>query len=373
MGYVKGNQTNHLKNFSVTIDGIKLNQSQIYQLKIKWSMTDFMIQGFLSFIDETSLVEEIPIRGGNIVMLEMTDADDELLKQKMEVVNITYQRAKSKDSYIVNLELIDIPSMKALGTYKEMSWEKVDMIEMIDHPETLKPFLTDKEKDFGPPPPKHENFVMPLDRSFYKVTEWLKNNNNMLFFQDRKKYYIQPISYFNAKGPLDSDPYIYKPHNQNYRKSIYELETDYGNKITAHALQPKGKNNSMDIFEKHIKYEEEDYQGIISKVGSKGSTPNDYGDTDVKHFYSSDYHIKERTEFMYAKNGFQDLTLEILVPGRFKTNAGEIVKVDLINMFSLREPEKNISGMWLVKEIVDYIQVPDFVQKLVLVKSKFKD
>jgi hypothetical protein len=63
--------------------------------------------------------------------------------------------------------------------------------------------------------------------------------------------------------------------------------------------------------------------------------------------------------------------LEVLVPGKFDNNVGDIVDVDLINFFTKVEPEKNVSGSWLVDEIIDVIQPPDFLQRIVLVRGKF--
>lgn len=369
MAYVKGGQSNTLKDFSVDIDGVKLTQSQVLNIKVKWSIRDLKIIGQLTFVDETDMVEETPIRGGNVVTLSMTDFDDEVSKQTMTVVGVEYTRGQNQ-AYIVNLDLLDPTSVAALGMYKEMSWAKVGMDEIINHDETLKPLMADKKTDFGSPKNKHEFFVMPMDRSFYKVCDWLKHNNNMLFFQNRESYFLKFYKDLFG-GSKKGDKYIYKPNNERYRRTIYELHSKFGNLVEANTLQPKGKVYSLDIFKKEPQETKEDYQGIINKIKSKGKTAHEFGDTGDKHYYSTEFHVEEITEFMYAKNSYKDVRMEILVPGQFATNVGDIIEVDLVNFFTGKEPEKNLNGEWLVEEIVDVIQPPDFVQRITLVRAKF--
>jgi len=300
----------------------------------------------------------------------MTDFDDEVSKQEMKVVSVSYTRIQT-GGYAVSLDLIDPVSIEALGMYKELSWASTDMVSIIDHKDTLKPLMASKKPNFGKPKHKHENFCIPMNMSFYKLCNWLKENNNMLFFQNRKEFVIQPFSkLFGTKNTL-VDKFVYKSNNQSYRRNIYELKADYANKVEANTLQPKSKVYSLDIFKKEPQETTEDYQSIIGKIKSPGKTPHDFGKTGFKHYYASEYSVEDYTEVLYSKNAYKDIILEIMVPGQFANNIGETVEVDLVNFFTGSEPEKNLNGEWLISEITDIFSLPDFVQRIVLTRSKF--
>ena len=371
MGIKKGNQSNILKNFSVTIDGTKLTNGQINELYIKWNVEDFKITGSMSFTDLTGLVEELPIRGGNTVVMAMTDFDDVVSKQKFKVTSVSTTRTVQHPS--VTLTLLDPITLAAIQMYNEMSWHSATMLDIIDHPETLKPLLTGKKKDFCPPPPPHKNFVMPLHVSFNVVMHWLAKNADVMFYQNRDSFVIQPLKKLFKRGKK-GDKFILKTTNQQYRRNIYEYNLNMGKELLSSALQPTGKVASFNPSNKHSKHTKESFSSARSKLGetaSFGLTPDKQANTGAKYFYKSDYHVEKTSSHQWMKHAYQDVQLEILVPGQFGTNIGDIVKVEMDNWRLQSTPEKNMTGLWFITEIIDVITPPEFVQRIVLSRSKY--
>lgn len=369
MGYELGQQSNQLKSFDLTIDGTKITNSQLLNLTLNWNINNFKVVGELMFRDMSNLVEHMPIRGNNTVAVAMTDYDDEVSKQEFKVTDVQYSRVDSGEP-VVKLLLCDPITLSAMQMYNEMSWDKADMIEIIDHPETLKPLLTGKKKDFCPPLPKHKNFCMPLHVPFSNVYQWLARNNNVFFYQTRKDFVIQPIKKLFSRGKK-GDKFYYKAPNNFYRRKIYESVSHFGKVIEANAFQPNAKIASFVPGSKHAKWEKNDFKKALGDISSKGKTDADLPGTTDKHYYKSDYHIKEVVDYMWQKNAYQDLELEILVPGQFATNIGDIVELDIVNYTETTEPEYNINGEWLIVEITDKILGTDFIQTLRLTRAKF--
>lgn len=369
MSYEIGLQSNQLKNFSVKIDGTALTNSQVKSIKMKWNMENFKIIGEVVFEDFSNMVENLPIRGNNKVEMAMTDFDDSVSKQEFKVTDVQYTRLK-KGHPGIKLLLVDPITLTATQMYNEMSWKKADMIGIIDHDETLKPSLSGKKKDFFSPKEKHENFVMPLHVPFNVVMHWLARNNNTMIFQNREAFIIQPLKELFSRGKK-GDKFRYKTENMLYRRRIYEYKAHYGKLVEANVFQTNGKVASFSPVSKHAKWEENDFKKALGAISTTGKTDQDLPNTGNKHFYKTDYHIKELTEFMWQKNAYKGLELEILVPGKFDTNIGDIVELDLVNFNKDSEPEHNINGEWIITEIVDMITPPDFIQKITLARGKF--
>lgn len=369
MAYELGLQSNQLNDFGVKIDGVKLTNTQISSIKIKWNIDNFKIIGEIVFEDLSNMVENIPIRGNNEVEMAMTDFDDVVSKQKLKVTDVQYTRTP-KGHPAVKLLLVDPITLTAMQMYNEMSWKKADMIEIIDHDETLKPSLIEKKKDFFSPSSKHENFVMPLHVPFNVVSHWLARNNNVLWYQNRNDFVIQPIKEIMGRSKK-GDKFRYKTENMLYRRRIYEYKAHYGKLIETNAFQTNGKVSSFSPDSKHAKWEKNDFKKALGDIKSKGASDQELPGTGDKHFYKSDYHIKESVEFMWQKNAYKGLELEILVPGQFDTNIGDIVELDLVNFNKDTEAETNINGEWIVTEIIDTIVPPDFVQRITLGRGKF--
>lgn len=371
MGAKSGSQSNILKNFAVSIDGIKLTNGQLDSLTVKWNVDSFKIVGSLSFTDTTGLVEELPIRGGNTVVLAMTDFDDVVSKQKFKVMEVSTTRGVKNPS--VSLSLVDPITTSAMQMYNEMSWDSADMIEIIDHVETLKPSLTGKKKNFVSSPPKHKNFVMPLHVSFNVVMHWLAKNADVAFFQSRESFVIQPFKKLFKQGKK-GDKFRLKTPNQQYRRSIYEYNLKMGKELQASIMQPTGKIASFDPANKHSKHTDESFSSAREKLGETpafGLTADKQTETGAKYFYKSDYHVKETSSQQWMKHAYKDVQLEILVPGQFGTNIGDIVEVEMDNWRLQSTPEKNMTGLWLITEIVDVINPPDFIQRITLSRSKY--
>ena len=369
MGYELGLQSNQLKDFSVSIDGTKLTNTQILSIKIKWNMNNFKIIGEVSFDDFSNLVENLPIRGDEEIVMAMTDFDDAVSKQKFKITDVQYTRVQSGKP-VVKLLIMDVVTVKAMQMYNEMSWKKADMIEIIDHDETLKPSLTGKKKNFASGLPKHKNFVMPLHVPFNVVTHWLARNNNMMWYQTREDFVIQPLKKIFGESKK-GDKFRYQTPNASYRRKIYEYKANFGKVVESNAFLPNGKVASFDVTKKDPKWEKADFKGALDKISSKGAKDAKLPGTGDKHFYRTDYNIKESTEFMWGKNVYKTLELEILVPGKFDTNIGDIVELDLVNYTKNTEPESNLNGEWMIMEITDFITPPDYVMRLVLVRAKF--
>lgn len=372
MGYVLGKESNQLKDFSVKVAGVKITNSQVNLFKMKWNIETFRVEGILSFLDITSIVENAPIRGGEEVEALMTDFDGNISKQILTIVAVSYSRSQAGDP-ITTLELLDPVTMKMLQMYKEMSWDKVDMVEMISHSETIGKILETKTKDFTKNLPKHTNFVMPLNVSFNVVAAWLAKNANVVWTQSRTSFIIKPWKELFSDKPT-GDKFMYKTNNQSYRRNVFEFNVKHGKLLEATVLQPSGKVASFDIGNKHSKHTTETFAGAISKLGQgpkHGMTNDSQTATEDKYFYKSDYHVKETTEQQWSKNAYKDVQVEILVPGQFSTNIGDTVEIDMVNWKNQSLPESNINGLWLVTEIIDIVQVPDFAQRITLSRSKY--
>jgi len=371
MGYKPGMEQNKLKDFAVTIDGIKLTNSQIKDITIRWCIDNFRITGSMSILDPSGLVEELPIRGGNTVILSITDYDEIVSKQEFKVMGVTTSRGVTEP--IVTLELIDPITYIALGMYNEMSWESETIIGIIDHSETLKQYLKGKSKDFGTPPEPHKNFVIPLHVSFNVIMHWLARNADYMLYQTREDYVIQPLKTLFTRSKKGSD-YNYKANNQQYRRNVYDYNLNMGNDFNAITMQPTGKIASFDPNNKHSKHTDESFSSArkkLSETASFGLKEDSQTITGAKYFYKSDYHVKETTSQQWMKHAYKDLTLEILVPGQFGTNIGDIVNVDFSNWLLKMGPEKNINGNWLILEIIDIIKPTEFAQRITLGRSKY--
>lgn len=371
MGVQKGVQSNILKDFAVDIDGTRLTNGQIDELSIKWNVEDFKVVGSMSFVDLTGLVEELPIRGGNTVSATMTDFDGTVSKQAFKVMDVSTTRAAKHP--LVTVTLIDPITVTAMQMYNEMSWKKADMVEIIDHAETLKPELKGKKKDFLSSAPKHENFVMPLHVSFNVVMHWLAKNADVMFYQNREDFVIQELKTV-FKRSKKGDSFLLKTPNQQYRRNIYEYNLNMGKELQASVLQPTGKVSSFDPSNKHCKHTDESFASARKKIeesSSFGLTADDQPSTGAKYFYKSDYHVDKTTSQQWMKHAYRDIQLEILVPGQFATNIGDIVEVEMDNWRLQSTPEKNMTGFWFVSEIIDVIDPPEFVQRITLSRSKY--
>jgi len=369
MGYELGLESNQLKDFSVKIGGILITNTQIRSMKMKWNINNFKVIGEIIFNDFTNLVENLPIRGNEDVEMAMTDFDEDVSKQKFKVTDVQYTRVQSGQP-VVKLLIMDVLTIEAMQMFNEMSWKKADMIEIIDHDETLKPYMKDKKKDFVSGLSKHKNFVMPLHVPFNVVTHWLARNNNVMWYQTREKYVIQPLKKIFNKSKK-GDKFRYKTPNAAYRRKIYEYKANFGKVLEGNAFLPNGKVASFDVTKKDPKWEKADFKDALSKISSKGLKDAKIPGTGDKHFYKCDYNIKEATEFMWGKNVYKSLELEVLVPGKFNTNIGDIVELDLVNYNKNTEPESNLNGEWMIMEITDIFTPPDYIMRLVLVRARF--
>jgi len=369
-GYDLGLQSAQLKSYGVSIDGEALTNSQTVHLKVKYDISSFKITGELLFKDLSSLVERLPIRGGNTVSLSMTDFDKvPNLEHGLTVVDVQYTRDQD-GAILTKLILIDPITVTAMQMYNEMSWSSANMIEIIDHVETLKPSLVGKKKNFCPPPPPHSNFCLPLHVSFNSVMHWLARNNNKMFYQTRTEFVIQPIEKIQAK-PKKGDKFRYKTPNPNYRRRIFEFNASIGKEFAATAFQPTGKIASQVPSFKHAKWASNSFSSAREKVNGKGNYPEPMASTGAKHYYKTDNHVQLLVDHLWEKNAIGDLELEILVPGQFATNIGDIVEVKMDNYTYHDKPEFNLNGLWLITKLVDVVRPPDFIQRITLSRTKY--
>jgi hypothetical protein len=368
-GYELGAQANQLKDFSVTIDGVKLTSAQVTSIKMRWEISSFNVVGSIVFRDLSNLLEGLPIRGDNTIVMAMTDFDDVVSKQSFTVVDVGQIRTKSGDPAVI-LKFIDPISLTAIRMFNPMSWKSENIQGIIDHPETLKPSLTGKKKDFCPPPPNYENFVMHLGVSFNVTMHWLAKKDNVLWFQSREAFIMQPFKELYGRSKK-GDKFRYKTPNNAYRRRIYSYDVIFGKVLDVNRTQPTGKVTSFDSYSKAPVIASESNSGSQSKLSSTGNTPQSVTPTGERHYYKSITHVSSYTEHMWSKNSHKDVELVILVPGQFATNIGDIVELDVVNYNRTEEPEYNINGEWLVTRIVDNITPPDFFQRITLSRAKF--
>jgi len=372
MGYIMGIQSNALKEFNVTIDGTKITNNQIHELRMVWNVDGFKIIGSLAFSDETGLIEELPIRGGNTVVMSMKDYDDVVSTQSFKVVEVSNIRGVTKP--LVTLSLIDPITLTAMQKHPETSWSSENIVGIIDHIDTMKPSLVGKKKDFSSTPPKHSNFCTPLHVSFNVVMHWLAKNADVMLYQTRKDFVIQPLKELFSRAKKGNIFYL-KPPNENYRRFVYEHSLHLGKLMNATTLQPTAKIASFDPSNKHSKFSDMSFsssRGKMAETASFGATDDSQEATETKYFYSTDYHISEISDKQWSKHAYKDLTLELLVPGQFDTNIGDIVEVDFTNWLNKETtPEKNLNGLWFIIEVIDIIKPPEFAQRLTLGRSKY--
>lgn len=371
MSYVMGMETNKLKDFSVQIDNIRLTQSQIVSFKMQYSIDRLRTNAILTFRDETALVQDIPIRGGNTVKALMTDFDGNKSEEEFIVISVSYSRDKN-GSLVTVLELLDVLSINALKLYPQKSFLLANMTSIIDNDKTLKPFLNKKIKDFSNQEYKHNNFVIPLNKSFNAVIEYLVKNNNYLFFQTRTHYKIKSYKELFKQSPSESK-YYFRTDNQHYRRNILEYNVTMGDTIDTIILQPDIRSHSYNIMNKGYNFIEMDKNKIIDTYYSEYNKP-DYSNnanTGRKFQYRSHDTINNFVNYIYSNNSSDNIIVEMLVPGQFSTNVGDIVELDLISTKDETSPEPNINGKFLVKEIIDIIQVPEYLQKIILIRPNY--
>lgn len=368
MAYELGLQSNQLKNFSVSVGGVNLSQSQVIEIKTKWHIENFKIIGYIALKDLGNLVEQLPIRADTEIIMAMTDFDEVVSKQKVKVVDIGYSRSQSGEASVV-LKFVDPITVEATRLYPEISWTEAHLGEIIDSEYTLQPYFDYKSTDFYSDLPKFKNFVVPLNVPFNVSMHWCAKNSNVFLYQTREEIVIKPIKEL-FEGEVKGDKFYYKSINNSYRRKIYELKTNYGKMVEINALQPTGKVASFSS-NKTVGYIEESYADSVDKISSTGKVAQEMPETGYRHYYKSKTNIEESTEFQWSKNSYKSLTVEMIVPGQFGTNIGDIVELDLVNYSDTKQPETNISGRWVIIEIIDIIRTPDFVQRMILARAKF--
>jgi len=369
MGYIFGVQSNQYKSLNITIDGVEIDSSQILSLTIDWNMDSFKIIGGLMISDKTSLVESIPIRGNNIVNINITDFDNINFNQEFIVIDISYTRDVT-DGHIAILSLIDPITISATQMFNGMSWKKASIIDIIDHSETLKPLLKKKKKDFFSPKEKSENFVIPLNVSFNVILHWLSEQNNVFIFQNRKNFIIQPLKELfsrNKKG----DKFYYKTPNAAYRNRVYEYHVSYGSLIERNLVRPNADISSFSAENKGKENISIDANKAGLEIKSKGKTIEKLPGTGNKQFYRADNHSKSASDNLWQKSAYKSISLQILCAGKFDNNIGDIIEIDLKKDKDETKPEQNLNGEWLIQNIKDIFTNNEFVQKMVLVRNKF--
>lgn len=368
MAYELGLQSSQLTDFKVTINGILMTESQVIEIKMKWNIENFKVVGYMAIKDMGNIVEQLPIRANDLIKLDMVDFDEIPTNEEVRIVDIGYNRNQSGEASVI-LYFVDPITLEAIKLYSEYSWKSADVVEIIDHPETLKPFLN-KEKDFTSDIPKFENFVIPLNVPFNVTMHWCTKKSNVFFFQTRNKIRIKTIRELFAQ-PSEPKWFYYKCINNLYRRKIFELDTKYAKMLDINVLQPPGKVASFSNETKKLEYIEENYSGSVDKLNSLGNVKQNIPQGKSKHYYKSRTHIREATDFQWGKNSYKGLMIEMLVPGQFVTNIGAVVYLDLVFWTDAKQEEKNISGEWLIVEITDIIRPPDFVQRIVLARAKY--
>lgn len=369
MSYELGLQSNQLKDFSVSIDGVKLTNAQVTSIKMKWNIESFNVVGSIIYKDLSNMVENLPIRGDNTIVMAMTDFDDAVSFQTFKIVDVGQTRTKSGEPAVV-FKFVDPISMTAIRMFNGMSWLEEHMIKIIDHDETLGPSLVGKKKDYCPPPPAHHFFVMNLGVSFNVIMHWLAKKDDILWFQTRDSFVMQPFKELYARPPK-GDKFRYKTPNNFYRRKMYEYKTLFGKALESNAFQPTGKVATFDANLKISVNVEESNAGSQEKLASTGNTPQSVPATGQRYYYRSTTHADSSTAQMWSKNSHKDVELIMVVPGKFDTNIGDVVELDTVNYDHREEPEYNINGLWLITQIVDNINPPDFVQRMTLSRAKF--
>jgi len=370
MAYFPGVPSNILNDSSISINGVNVVHKQIIGLEISWDIYGLKVHGRITFTDITSLIEQSGTRGGDDIVINLTDFDNKKYKETFTIIEIKHTMDKAGE-IITIINFIDKVTENAVKSYPEKSWASADMVTVIKDNLTLSKYLNKKTQSFTKGSEKFENFVIPLNMSFNVVISWLIENSNSLFYQTRDKYVIDSVPSIFSK-PSTGDKFIYKTNNQSYRSNIYEYKTKFGGMLMADALMATSKIASFDIFNKNAKWIDEDYSSSINKVGGLGSSPHSFGKTlGARHSYKTDYNTQQIIDFQYQKNITREMQLEILVPGKFDNNIGNSINVDLVSMTgSNTESEKNISGDWTIIKIADIIGT-DFIQKLTLARNKF--
>jgi len=368
-GYTIGLASNQLKDFSVKIDGTKLTNGQVNSIQMRWTLDSMNVVGSMVFRDMSDMVTRLPIRGDNKIVMSMTDFDGGVSKQEFIVVDVTQTRIQSGEPAVM-LKFVDPISMEAIRMYNGMSWKKAKMSDIIDHQETLKSALSGKQTDFTSDLTEYENFVMHLGVSFNVIIHWMAKKDNVVVFQTRDNFCIKTYKDLFG-GSKTGNKFIYKSPNSTYRSRIYAYETIFGKSLATNIFQPKGKVVSFDPKKKAPEEVTETNSGSQGKLSSTGNTAGSIKDTGEKLYYRSTTHNKSATEQMWSRNSHKDLQINILVPGKFETNVGDIVELDLVSYGMSMLPEINISGNWLITKVVDNIVPPDFVQRLTLSRAKY--
>jgi hypothetical protein len=155
----------------------------------------------------------------------------------MAVVKVNYTRGQNS-SYIVKLDLVDKVTLAALSKSPSKSWGSVKMGDVLNDSAVLKSEMSDKKTDFDSSDGESKNFIIPKDRSFYKVVTYLKENSGQLYFQTRDSYKVKSFNSLFSQTPK-GDKFVYKPNNESYRRAIYEMNSDFGDVVKSLVFQPK--------------------------------------------------------------------------------------------------------------------------------------
>jgi len=364
-GYTLGIESNQLKSWHCDIDGINLTYTQVLLIKIKESINNFNILGTFVFVDLTDIVSKLPLRGGNKITFNLKDFDDVEYNAIFYVIDI-YLNMMENGNNIVSLKIIDEISYNTLKMYRHLSWNKCNILDIINHKKTLKDLIKDKKQDFFKPINIYNNFVMNLSVPFNSIIKYLAKKDNVKIFQTKDSFIIQPLEELNNKEPK-GDKFIYKTPNIAYRRNIYHYKTNFGKVLQNTLLNPVTKNCSLDT-ENGIEEQDIVPNKNVNNLSSESGTSTEV-QTETKYTYNPTF--KSSSNEKSDRNTQKLLEIEMLVSGKYDNNIGDIVELDLVDTTEKITPEKNISGKWLITEIVNnYIQ-PDFFQKITLTRPKY--
>ena len=366
MAFRKGIQSATLKQYDVKIEGKWISPIAITSLQIKNSIDDFTISGILNFYDRVNLVEII--KYGSKIEVSLTDFSKNQYNHSFIIVGANYSRNENGD-IVAQIYFEDKLALQLKKMYPIKGFDSPKtLIDIVTDVDTAKSVFKSKEQDFCSLSTKFKTFVVPRHKSFFWTVNYLKKKSNCYVFQTQKKIKIKQLKDLTSQSKKIK--YKYRTNNQLSKENAFDFKIDYNNEIKNIIYTPDLDISFFNPEKKQLQKFNESFKSSTSKFPFDDIAPN--FNTKKKEVQVPDLFSKNEFDFLYNKKISENFKLELLTLGNFKIEAGDIIEFDIPSLLDKKSPEANLSGKYLIKEIIYNINESNFIQKIIGIKAKNK-
>lgn len=358
------NAANKLKEYSVTVAGLKLAKEVIISLEMAYSNKTPRVIGELVFKDMYDMNLQVDWKGASVSVMYM-DLYDKILNKEFRVLDVRESLTENNEKSIT-LELQDLFSFTLEKSYLPKSFTK-DIIAAFDEYLVelgIKPY-PNHTFDFSSS--SHNNsFTTP-----YNMTNlhWFENElirYGYVLYQTKDKICLKTYddlipSKFPPNDP--GKPYKDGTDNQLYKNKIYELIPKH---VQLKKTPPITRIYAYDIKSKKIQFNEHNTISDLILNDDTANIQETVGKIDVyqTHLNFDENKLRMREKFM------SQYEIEIIVNGYFKNDLNQIYDLDLRgfkgSIESTNKGNMILGGKWVSSKVVDKIIGDSLIQKITL-------